>query len=474
LVARNAVVRVVGELIAKVASLAFFITMARRLGPHGFGEFQFALALTGALAYLAGFGTDELLSREVARDRTRSGRLLSDAASLKLVSGVVMLGVAAAIAALGNSTAEGRAVVYVVGVGAMLEVLCRSWYAIFQGYERFELVSATLIVQRTLTAVVGIVVLLNGGGVVSAAAVYAGGALVAVFVAELWLRRLGVSRAEPSAARWPALVRAGVPIGLIGLMMTVLLRLDVTMLSFLADSATVGIYAVAFRLVDATQFIGSALAAAMLPWLARAEDHLARGFALGLKAVTAVLLPLGLAFMLFAGPVIELIYGNRFDRSVLPLRILGLTTLFYGINGFAALSLIARYHPGAYAKLLVPVIAVNFGLNLVLIPHYGADGAAVDALVSGALLAALALAQARTIIGHTDLAAALGGPLIAGAIMVAVVLVLATRWTVEATVGLLSYVGVLTAYERLVHPEDLRIFLSALPVSRSQADRTAA
>ena len=90
---------------------------------------------------------------------------------------------------------------------------------------------------------------------------------------ELLLRRLGVRRARLDASGWLPLMRAGVPIGVVSLLMIVLLRLDVTMLSFLSDAATVGVYAVAFRLVEATQFMGGAMAMAMLPWLARAGDE---------------------------------------------------------------------------------------------------------------------------------------------------------------------------------------------------------
>ena len=91
-IARNALVRTVGEVIAKVASLLFFVTMARELGREGFGAFMFALGLTGALLIGAGFGTDELTAREVARDHSRAGRYLSNVSALKTASAVVLLG----------------------------------------------------------------------------------------------------------------------------------------------------------------------------------------------------------------------------------------------------------------------------------------------------------------------------------------------------------------------------------------------
>jgi O-antigen/teichoic acid export membrane protein len=478
-VARNASARAAGEVLAKLASLAFYVTMARRLGNEGFGDFQFALALTGGLVVLAGFGTDQLIAREVARDPSRGGRLLADAAAVKVVGGLVMLLVAAAIVNVGSYSAEARTVVYVVGLGSLLEVLSKSWFSIFQAHERLELASATLIIQRFSTAAVGITVLVLGAGTVGAAWAYAGGSALAVAVAELWLRRsIGTRRAPADPRGWRRLVLAGVPIGLIGLLMIVLLRLDVTMLSFLAGNVAVGVYSVALRLVEATQFIGSALSAAMLPWLARAASArtfgVARGYMLGLKAVNAILLPIGLGFVLFAEPIIRLLYGARFGASVLPLRLLGMMALLYGINAYAATMLIARDRPGAFARLVAPVIVQNIVFNLVLIPRYGADGAAFDALLSSFLLAALALWQGQAIVGRSDLYGAFAGPVAAGAAMVAVVLVLALPWPVEAALAACVYVVVLGAFEWLTRRDDARVYLRVLPASRSRDDRTMA
>jgi O-antigen/teichoic acid export membrane protein len=474
-IGRNAIVRMAGEMVAKLASLAFFVTMARELGKTGFGEFQFALALTGALVFLAGFGTDELLAREVARDHGRAGRLLADAAAVKVLGGIVMLCVAAVVVNLGDASAEGRMAVYVVGVGSLLEVLSKSWFSIFQGFERLGLVSAVLIVQRSVTAAVGIVVLLAGGGVIAASAVYAGGSLVAVLAAEAWLRwSLHVRSVRPRRRELVPLMKLGVPIGLVSLLLILLLRLDVTMLSFLADAATVGVYAVAFRLVDATQFIGSAMAAAMLPWLARTALGTARGFALGLKAVNGVLLPIGLTFLLFARPIIELLYGSAYDASVLPLQLLALVALGYGVNSYAATSLIARDRPTSYAILVVPVIVINVGLNLVLIPAYGADGAAFDSLLSSLLLAGLALWKVHGLIGPLDFTGAFAGPVLGGAAMTAVVLALPLPWPVEAVLGGTAYVAVFGAFEWFTRRDDARLFLRVLPGSRGRAGQTTA
>jgi O-antigen/teichoic acid export membrane protein len=473
-IARNAVVRMVGEVVAKLGSLAFYVTMARQLGTTGFGEFMFALALTSALCFIAGFGTDELLAREVARDHSRAGRMLADAVGVKVSGGVLALLVAAAVVNVGDYGPQARAAVYVVGIGSAIEVLSKSWFAIFQAHERLDLIAASLILQRGLTAAVGVVVLALGGDVVAAAGCYAGGSVAAVLVAEWWVRRLGVRRARIDRSGWWPLVRAGVPIGLVGLLLTLLLRLDVTMLSFLASTAAVGVYAVAYRLVEATQFLSSSFAGAMLPWLARGSIELSRGYTIALKALNALLAPIGLAFVLFAEPIVHLLYGSEFDGAIVPLRILGAMVMTYGINAFSSTVMIARDRPGIYSRMVAPLLLLNVGLNAVLIPAHGADGAAVTAAFTSLVLAVIALWLAQGAVGRTDLIGAFAGPLLASAAMAATVLVLPLPWIAEAALGLLAYAAVLAAFEWTARRQDALVLLSALPGSRFRAGRTTA
>src|SRR3954469_2117747 len=96
-VATNTIARAAGEAIAKLGSLAFYVVLARELGSSDYGAFVFALALTGALLIGAGFGTDELIAREVARDREHAGRYLAEVIALKTVTALLLLAIAVGI-----------------------------------------------------------------------------------------------------------------------------------------------------------------------------------------------------------------------------------------------------------------------------------------------------------------------------------------------------------------------------------------
>ena len=350
-IARNAAVRAGGEAIAKLASIAFFVVMARELGQDGFGEFMFALSLSTVLVLASGFGTEELVAREVARDRTRVHGYLANVAAVKAATSVVLLIVAAVIVNLGDWPAEARAAVYIVGAGVALENLGRTWHSVFTAYERLGMISISLVIQRTLTAGVGIAVLLAGGGVVAVSVVFAAGALIGLLIATQVLRRFVVApKWEIDRSRWLPLVKAGVPIGLAALLFTILLRLDATLLGLLTggeDNREVGVYAAAFRLVEGTLFVSWAFTASVLPWLSRqtVDANVARGYELGIKAITSVLMPIGLGFVLLASPLINLLYGSDYADAVLPLQFLGVMTVLYGLNSLASTVLITRDRP---------------------------------------------------------------------------------------------------------------------------------
>ena len=80
---------------------------------------------------------------------------------------------------------------------------------------------------------------------------------------------------------------------------------------------------------------------------------MAGGFELGEKALTAVLLPIAIVFVLLAHPMIDLIYGSQYEDAVPSLQLLGAMTVFFGINEFAAIALIARDRPFTFTRVLL-------------------------------------------------------------------------------------------------------------------------
>ena len=425
---------------------------------------MFALSFTTVLMLASGFGTEELVAREVARDRSRLDNYLSNAIAVKLLTSIALLAFAAAFVNIAGYSADVRVAVYLIGAGVMVENLGRTWHSVLQAYERMELVSISLILQRVLTAGAGIAVLLAGGGLLEVSLVFLGGSLVGFLTAAWVLRRFVVRpRLALDRSRWWPLIKAGAPIGVATLLLTVLVKVDQVLISFLSggDNREVGFYAAAFRLVEATMFISWAFTAAFLPWASRHEagdiTRLARGYELGNKALAAVLLPVGIAFAVLAEPLIDLFYGDAFAAAVGALRWLGIMTVFYGLNLLAATVLVARDRPMDFARICAVVVVLNVVLNLVLIPPLGATGAALAAAVSSIVLAGLGIWRIRGLTGHLRLLRTFLGPLVAGAAMAGAMLLTGLPLVLALMLGGLVYVGVLAVFEVRAFPDDVAL-----------------
>ena len=86
--------RVIADLLAKLASIALYIAIARELGSEEFGVFAFGLSFVSLVTALADFGQDRVLTREVARSHRAVDRYFVNTVGLKLVLAVPALAVA--------------------------------------------------------------------------------------------------------------------------------------------------------------------------------------------------------------------------------------------------------------------------------------------------------------------------------------------------------------------------------------------
>jgi O-antigen/teichoic acid export membrane protein len=465
-IARNTSVRALGEVLSKVASLAFYVVMARELGREAFGEFTFALSLALLLTGFAALGIDQVITRAVARDRQIAGPLMTDALTVKIGLGLVGIVVAVVVVLVGDFNSTVRTAVALLAVATVIELISKIFAATFQGLDDMLPVAASLLIQRFSTAAVGIVLLLSGAGVVTVAVVYLGGSVLALVYIAARLAARGVAPERgASAARARALVRSSWALGVTLIFSTALFRIDATLLSLLKGNGAVGIYGVAYRLFESTLFLSIAFATALLPTLSRStpttSPSIARVYELSSKVATTILLPLGTGFVLFARPVVELLYSDEFDPSVGPVQLLGAAAVLYGVTYLTSYVLISQGRQNILPWATGAILAVNVGLNFALIPHYSYNGAAAATSISEALMAVVLVIAVWRVAGAVSPLRILTGPLVGCAAMVAVTLAVGSSLAV-AVLAVAVYVLVLLAVERRLFPADLRQALATV------------
>jgi O-antigen/teichoic acid export membrane protein len=202
------------------------------------------------------------------------------------------------------------------------------------------------------------------------------------------------------------LLTEAAPYALSAILGTLLLRQDMLLLGWLRGEYEAALYGTAFRFVEFGLFSGMIGLVALGPAIARlhGEPALLRRVYLRAVGVAAIIGTVAGALLYwFAESLIVLIFSATYAHAAPLLRILVAAIAAYLLHVPAmAVLLYARSASGILAVSVVTT-ALNLVLNLVLIPRFGAHGAAVaatSAIAMGACMAAaLVLRMSRATAG---------------------------------------------------------------------------
>jgi O-antigen/teichoic acid export membrane protein len=201
--------------------------------------------------------------------------------------------------------------------------------------------------------------------------------------------------------RWFGWLKETIPIVLGAAIGTVYFRLDAVMLSQLDDLRAVGLYGIAYKFSDLLAYLPAAIMAPAFTLLVRAWPEQPAMFWRNFRGTLILLMlaafTLTAGFCAFAGPLIGLLYGSRYEPAANAAR---LVVVGQGIRFFTVLctlTLVAVRRNVMYAIASIVGLFVNVALNLVLIPRYSYGGAAFATVATELGVLAILIAVVRTI-----------------------------------------------------------------------------
>ena len=169
-------------------------------------------------------------------------------------------------------------------------------------------------------------------------------------------------------------------------------RLDVFLVGYFVGTAGVGHYLVGVNLAELGWWIPITLGTVLFPKVAAMQSK--DNFELSAAACRRTLAVTGAAMiglLILARPMIPIVYGTEFGPSVSVFLILLPSGLFYTLHKVLGSSLSANGMPQVTVFSGLASLPVTIGLNLVLVPAWGIQGAAVASDVAYAINAAVVL-----------------------------------------------------------------------------------
>jgi O-antigen/teichoic acid export membrane protein len=378
---------------SKVAGNAgFFVAvliLARALGPTGRGTIAFITVTALVAARLAGLGIGEATAVFVARRPELRGALLTNVVTFMLGSALLAAALACGVlVALGDDrpAGVGASELTILACATLVSALGESGYFFLLGRDRIgtvALITATAswvypLFLVALWSTVGLTVLRAALAWTVAESIRA--------LAYLGQSIRGVTLARLDSGLIGEAVRFGSRVWVGSLARFLNFRTDQILMGFLASEAALGVYAVAVNASEMLLYLPAAMATALLPVAARADAALRTEQTLGAFRSAAVVTACAVVVAALLGPLaLPLVFGAPFEASVAPFL-----WLLPGALGFAAIAafssaLMAGSSPGSSSVGPLVSLVLGVALDVVLIPRFGASGAAAAA--SAAFLA---------------------------------------------------------------------------------------
>jgi len=201
-------------------------------------------------------------------------------------------------------------------------------------------------------------------------------------------QRLGhiILKLRGGLVRARTLLAGSWPLMLSSLGVWVYMRVDQLMLGTMADDRTLGIYSAAVRLAEAWYFVPMVIVSSVFPSIVQLKNQDPHLYYQRVQKLFNLMSALSYAVVIptsfLAGPIITLLFGPSYLEAAPILLVLMWSGLFVSLGVAREAWIVTEgLAPFSLATTIVGAVC-NVALNLLLIPRYGAMGAAVATLVA--------------------------------------------------------------------------------------------
>lgn len=377
----------VAEIFSKGIGFLIVIWLARHFGPTIYGKFAFALSFVSLFFVFADFGFSTLTMREIARDKSKTSQYIDNILVMKLVFGLITLGIVALIIQFLGKTPEVIKLVYFLGIYIVINTFAIFFQSIFRANEKMQYETAC----RTLESIslLGLVAffILNKGSILTMSYAYIGAALIGTFISlgAVWCY-FSKFFLKIDFRICKEILKEVWPFALSALIVTIYLQIGIVMLSLMKTDQVVGWYSAGYKLVYAFALIPNLFMISVYPILSRFfQDSISRMkevYERSLKFIFLISIILFPALFFFSKQIILFFYGSTYLETTSVFKILLWAEFFAFMSCVFMHTLNAMDKQIVYTKVTGISLLANIVLCSILIPRYSYIGLSITIVIT--------------------------------------------------------------------------------------------
>ena len=381
------------ERVFRILSILFLtVWLARYLGPEKFGVLNYIQSFIGIFVLFTNLGLDNLLVRDLVRSAYKENVLLGTAFIMRCISIIIILVLLYLCNVYIGNDDYISLLIFIMAIGYLLQPC-----AIIEYYYQAKVNSKNTVIAYFIPTVFLLIaltflILINADlkYIVIAFTLYN------VFIGLLLL--IIYTKNNQSILSWQfnkfiaiGYIKEGWPLIISAAMVSIYINIDKIMIQEILGAVETGQYSAAAKLSEGWYFIPTIIVSSLFPAIINAKQTSEKHYYKRLQNLYDLMVWLGLfvaiIISMLANDIIILLYGDTYSRAsdVLVIHIWSGIFVFLGVA--SGKWMILEGYTKQYLYRTISGVILNVIANIVFIPMYGINGAAIATLIASIYVA---------------------------------------------------------------------------------------
>ena len=386
----NIILNALNTITGIIFPIVTFPYAARVLEPEGIGEVNFLNSIIGYILLITSLGIPMYGVKEIAKyrnDKEARDRIAIELLILSLILCVLGYAVVWALAKFVPQIHEEAPVFYVLSLSILFTAIGVNWF--YQGIEDFKFITVRGIIIRVISAVCLFIFVKNKTDLLAYGAILVS-SFVGNYIINFFHLKNHISFSSISIKTIDVLrhIKPTLQVFLLNVISSLYLQLNSVMLGFMSDDTEVGYFTAGTKITHIVILLITSATTVLIP---RASNLIKEGNKEGFskiinQTITLTSLfayPITIGLMILASPITLIFCGPEFYGSI-PVLLLNAPLIL--VISYTSIMAHQTLYPMEKIKIVIYSVSggaiTNIIFNILLIPYYGATGAAFSTLLT--------------------------------------------------------------------------------------------
>ncbi|MDB4940081.1 MAG: hypothetical protein JWO40_506 [Candidatus Doudnabacteria bacterium] len=429
-VSRNIFTLIGSRVLAAILVFIGYASLFRYLGTYISGQHQFVLSFVMLFSVVVDFGIQQLVIKKVSEDNSLAKKYLGNFFAVEFVLALMLWAIMIAIAFSVGYEPGVRNAIILAGFGMFLNAITIPHTSILSAHQDMEVIAGVNFLDSAVNVGVMFAAILTHHYVVFLVLVQVFNGLIHILIYNRLIKKYVPKPELLSHLRnldldlVKKMFVAALPFGALVGFSIIYNKIDIIIIREMRGYAETGLYAAAYKFVDFLAFLPAVVSSALYPYYSseikagnlEAVKNSLQNYT---RLMLAVAVPISVGGFILAKKLIVVVGGVQFVNGYVALQILvfasGILFTYAAVN-----SLMVNQLTRLAVKITFVNIFINIIGNLIFVPIFGFKAAAAMTVVSELTQASFYFYFVQTRITKFNIFRYMLQPLVAAAIMSAV------------------------------------------------------